>query len=107
MKVLEKDLGKPMSAEELANHLGMGVKTVRKHYSELGGMRLGRQYLFFERSVVNAIKERTEMDRPSAEGGAETGEGISDEEGSVDVGSQNEAKTCQRLEQEDRHDLFG
>ena len=47
------------------------------------------------------------MDRSSAEGGAETGEGISDEEGSVDVGSQNEAKTRRRVEQEDRHGLFG
>ena len=95
-----------MSAKELANHLRLDVKTVRKHYSKLGGMRLGRQYLFFERSVVNAIQERTEMDCPSAEGGAETGEGISNEEGSVDVGSQNEAKARQRMEQEDRHDLL-
>jgi len=95
-----------MSAKELANHLRMDVKTVRKHYSELGGVRLGRQYLFFERSVVDAVQKRTEMDRPSAEGGAETGEGISDEEGSVDLGSQNEAKTRQRMGQEDGHDLF-
>lgn len=45
--------------------------------------------------------------RSREEGGAETGERIFDEEGSVDVGSQNEAKTRQRVEQEDRHNLFG
>ena len=106
MRVLENELGKTISAERLANFLEMDVNTVRKHYAELGGMRLGRQYLFFERRVINAIQKRTEVDSPSAEGWDETGEGVSDEEGSCIVGSQNEAKIRQRVEQEDRHDLL-
>ena len=98
-----------MTAKEVAEKLNVDVKTVRANYLELGGMRLGRQYVFFERRLNNAIQKRTEseMDRPSAKGWEETGEGISDEEGSVDVGSQDEAKTRQRVKREDRHDLFG
>ena len=105
--MIQEDLGQVLSAEEVAKYLGLDVKTVRQYYHELGGMRLGRKYLFFERRMINAIQKRTEMDCPSAERGAETGEGISEEAGSVDVGSQNEAKTRRRVEREDRHGLFG
>ena len=103
----EDERGKRLTAKEVAQKINVDVKTVRANYHKLGGMRLGRQYVFFERRLNNAIQERTEMDCPSSERRAQTGEGISDEEGSVDVGSQNEAKTRQRVEQEDRHDLFG
>lgn len=103
----EDEPGKRMTAKEVAEKINVDVKTVRANYHELGGMRLGRQYVFFERRLNNAIQERTEMDCPSAERGAETGEGISEEGGSVDVGSQNEAKTRRRVEREDRHGLFG
>jgi len=103
----DNELGKRMTVKEVAELLNVDVKTVRANYYKLGGMRLGRQYVFFERRLNNAIQEGTEMDCPSSERGAQTGEGIFDEEGSVDVGSQNEAKTRQRVEQEDRHSLFG
>jgi len=106
VKNLEKNLGKSISSEQLATYLGIDVKTVRKHYSELGGMRLGRQYLFFERRVIDAIQKRTEMDSSSAQGWEETGEGVSDQEASRIVGSQDKAKARQRVEQEDRHGLF-
>jgi hypothetical protein len=103
----EDELGKRLTAKEVAEKINVDVKTVRDNYHELGGMRLGRQYVFFERSVIDAIQKRTEMDWPSAEGWKETGKGISDEEGSVDMGSQKEAKTRRRVEREDRHNLFG
>ena len=104
--MLDIELGKRLTSDELANYLGISVSTLREHYSEFGGMRLGRKYYFFERSVINAIQKRTEVDSPGAQRWDETGESVSDEEGSVDVGSQNEAKTRQRVEQEDRHDLL-
>ena len=107
MKIIQENLGQTLSTKAVAKLLGLDVKTVRQYYRELGGMRLGRRYLFFERSIVNAIQKRTELDCPSAEGWRETGEGIFDEETSVDVGNQNEAKAHQRLEREDRHGLFG
>lgn len=102
----EDEPGRRLTAKEVAEKINVDVKTVRANYLKLGGMRLGRQYVFFERRLNNAIQERTEMDCPSSERGAQTGEGIFEEEGSVDVGSQNEAKTRQRVKRENRHNLF-
>lgn len=106
MKSIEQELGKRLTTNEVAEFLGIDKKTVRANYDKLGGMRLGRLYLFFERSIINAIQKETQMDSPSAEGWEEEGESVSDEETGFDVGSQNEAKTRQRVEQEDRHNLF-
>jgi hypothetical protein len=105
--IADDEPGKRMTAKEVADLLNVDVKTVYDNYHKLGGMRLGRRYVFFERSVNNAISKREKMGSPSEEEWGEAGEGISDEEGSVDVGSQNEAKTRQRVEREDRHNLFG
>ena len=107
MKIIQENLGRSLSAESVAKYLALDVKTVRQYYRELGGMRLGRKYLFFERRMIDAIQERTELDRSSAERWEEKGEGVSDKETGSDMGSENEAKTRQRVEQEDRHNLFG
>lgn len=106
MKLLEQELGKRLTVNDVAEFLGIDKKTVRENYDKLGGMRLGRLYLFFERSVIDALQKETEMDSPSAEGWEEERESISDEETGFDVGSQNEAKTRQRVEREDQHNLF-
>jgi hypothetical protein len=106
MPVLENELGRRMSAEEVANYLGLDEKTVRQYHRELGGMRLGRLFLFFERSVLNALQKRTEMGSPSEEGWEETGEDVSDKEAGIRMGGQDAAKTRKRLEREDRHGLF-
>ena len=57
MKLLDEHIGKALSAEEVADYIGCDVKTVRKHYEDLGGMRLGRHYLFFERSIIDAVSK--------------------------------------------------
>ena len=95
-----------MTAEEVAVRMKMNVKKVRSMYKELGGMRLGRNYVFFERSVKNAIQERTEVGSPSAEGREATGEGVSDQEAGIGMGGQDAAKARKRLEREDRHGLY-
>ena len=105
MQVYENELGPRLSVEDVANYLGLDEKTVRQYYRELGGMRLGRLFLFFERSVLNALQKGTEMDCPSAEGWEETGKDVSDAEGSDSLGSQDAPKTTRRMEREDRHGL--
>jgi hypothetical protein len=107
MDQLERSLGKALRAQEIAQYLDVDVKTVRKYYRELGGIRLGRHYRFFEKEIYYAIQKRTEVDSPSEEREPEIGKGIFDQEGSQGLGIQDEAKACQRLEQEDRHGLFG
>ena len=107
MKCLEKQLGKVLNAGEVAQYLDLDVKTVRKYYQRLGGIRLGRQYRFFEKEVCNAVQKRPEMDCPSEEGREEVEQGVSNEEGCHRVGDENAAKTRRRLEREDRHDIIG
>ena len=103
----EKDgFGKRMTAEEVAVRMKMNVKKVRSMYKELGGMRLGRTYVFFERSVKDAIQKRTEVDSPSEERREATGEGVSNQEAGIAVGKQDAAKTRKRMEREDRHGLY-
>jgi len=107
MDQLERNLGKALRAKDVAEYLGMNVKHIRNHYKDLGGIRLGRHYRFFEKEIYYAIQKRTEVGRPSEEREQEIGKGIFDQEGSQGLGIQDEAKACQRLEQEDRHGLFG
>ena len=62
---MEKELGKRLTSDELVIFLGVNVKTVRQYYRELGGIRLGSRYIFFEKGVVNAISKKREMESPS------------------------------------------
>ena len=107
MESINNKLGRALNAKDLAAYLGLDPKTIRKYYRELGGIRLGSRIVFFEKEFINAIQKRKELDCPSAEEWAETGENVPDEERGNGVGSRNAAKTRKRLEQEDRHGLFG
>ena len=107
MKLIDDQLGQVLRPNDISDYTGLDVKTVRKYYRELGGIRLGSRILFFEKELINAIQTRNKLDCPSAEEWAETGESVPDEERGSGVGSQNAAKTRKRLEQEDRHGLFG
>jgi len=107
MKLLEDDLGKALRSQEVAVYLGLDVKTVRKYYRDLGGIRLGRHYRFFEKEVYNAVQKRTAMDCSSEEGREEAEQGVSDEKGSHRVGNEDAAKNRRRLGREDRHNIFG
>ena len=98
---LEKDLGKAMRAKEVAQYLGLDEKTVRQYHRELGGMRLGRRILFFERRIIDAIQNRTEVESPSAKEWKPTRESLPDQEGGAGVGSRDEAKTRRRVERGD------
>ena len=106
MDQINNQLGQVLNAKQIAEFTGLDVKTIRKYYRELGGIRLGSRIVFFEKEFINAIQKRKELDFPSAEEWAETGENVPDEERGNGVGSRDEAKTRKRLDQEDRHGLF-
>ena len=107
MSVLTKYLGDVMTVKELADYLKINEKTVREHYLDFNGIKVGRHYRFFTQEVANALEKRQEQiystgqeERPA------TGKGLSDAEGSESVGSQNEKAVRRRVERNDRHGLL-
>jgi hypothetical protein len=107
MQIVKDQLGQVLRPQEISDYTGLDVKTVRKYYRELGGIRVGSRILFFEKEFIDAIQTRIKLDRPDSEEWAETGESVPDEETSSAVGSGDAAKARKRLEKEDRHGLFG
>ena len=107
MNEVKNQLGQVLNAKQIADYTGLDVKTIRKYYRELGGIRLGSRIVFFEKEFISAIQKRTELDCPGAEEWTEAGENVPDEERGSGVGSRDAAKTRKRLEREDRHGLFG
>ena len=57
MALLNDKLGKKMTAQEVADYFGVDAETVRRYYHEIGGIRLGRRFLFFENLIIHAIEE--------------------------------------------------
>lgn len=106
MSLIEEELGRVLSTKEFSEILGADEKTIRKYYQRLGGIRIGRHYKFFEKEVINAIQTRNEIYRTNKEEQTEKRKGVSDEERSSRLGSQNEAKARKRVEREDKHGLF-
>ena len=106
MEQIRTYLGQALSAKQIAEYTGLDVKTVRKYYQKLGGIRVGSRILFFEKEFINAVQKRNEMVCPSPEGRVETRENISDEEGSGGMGSRHAKKTLERVVREDRHNLY-
>ena len=99
--MLEHELGNKLQPKDVAQYTGLHVKTVRKYYRELGGMRLGRLYIFYERRVIDAISNRTKMEGPSAERQEQEGQNIQHQKGGISVGSQDEAKARRRVGREE------
>ena len=96
-----------MSAKQVAAYLKIDVKTARKYYRELGGIRIGRRYLFFEEEVYNAIQTWNEVYRTDEEERKEERKGIQDQKSGSSLGSGDAAKVRRRLVREDKHNLFG
>ena len=106
MEILECELGKALRAQEVADYLGTEIKSIRKYYRELGGIRIGRQYRFFERRLSDAIQKRTEMGGPSEERRAEVGEGVRNQDGSQGLGGHDAPKARRRVGRDDRHGIL-
>lgn len=106
LDILNENLGTPMTTKQVADYLGVDTKTVRKYYRELGGIRLGRHYRFFEQEICNAVQTKRQMDSPGEKAGITKGKNISDKKGGSGLGIRDEQKARKRMDREDRHSLF-
>jgi len=106
-KTLKSEIGKALSTAEVAKYLGVDVKTARKYYQRLGGIRIGRHYRFFEMEVLNAIQTWNKVYRTDQEERKKERKGLQDQKRGTGVGSENATNVRCRLEREDRHNLFG
>ena len=106
MKDLENSLGKALTAKELAEYLGVSEKTVRDNYQQLGGVRIGRHYRFFERRILNALEKRQQIYSTNQEERSAQREGISHPERSKNMGIGNAENARRGMERHDRHGLL-
>jgi hypothetical protein len=107
VNLLDQHLGQALSAKQIAAYTGLDVKTVRKYYQELGGIRVGSRIVFFEKEFINAIQAQSQVVCPGSEGGAERERVFQTKKEGRRLGSRHATKTRKRMVQEDRHGLYG
>lgn len=101
------DLGKVYTAGQVAEYMNLDVNTVRRYYKQLGGIRVGAAYRFFERTLTDAIlrQAETEVCRTNKKEWKIRSEILSDPEGSVQVGDRSGGKS-KPLEAIDKYNLL-
>jgi len=104
--MLKKYLGRTLTAAELAKFLGVDVKTIRMYYPLLGGIRLGRRMLFFEKEVINAIQKRSKMGSPSENQREEEGKDLPEQARCNSVGKREPVKSRGDMAREDKHGIL-
>jgi hypothetical protein len=104
--MMEDQLGRVLRPEDMARYIGLDVKTVRAYYAFLGGVRLGRRILFFEKEVINAIQKRSKLGGPSENQREAEGEDLSEQEGSHSMGKQGPIKSRRDMAREDKHGIL-
>jgi hypothetical protein len=105
-QMMNDQLGCVLRPEDMAHYLGLDVKTVRTYYSSLGGIRLGRRILFFEKEVINAVQKRSKMGCPSENEREEERENLPEQEGCSGMGKQESIKSREDMVGEDKHGLL-
>lgn len=106
MHSLDEKLGKTISTRELASYMRLDEKTIRQYYHELGGIRLGRRILFFEKEVINAVQTRSKMGSPSESKWKEEGKDLPEQEGGGRMGKRKPVKSRRNLAGEDSHGVL-
>lgn len=109
-----KELGYRLSSRKVAKMLKLDIKTVIKHYAAIGGMRLGRNILFFEKKIVQALERGVnhalptgqEMDRAGYTSGTAERESAQFEKGSVNLGERTKVSPVKRILKADTHGIF-
>ena len=112
-KRLVELFGEAFSLEEMAEYLGVDKKWLREHYSDLGGIRLGRKFLFFEKRIereinnANFYKEEGQMAGLCKEERTKKTEDVSDTRTGIRLGGKREkAPTKKELLRRDKHGLL-
>ena len=82
-------LGRSLTDHEVARYLGVDVRLVRKYFARLGGMRLGRKYVFFEIGLVNALQAQIGMDGGSGDERLSQASPVQDQKGGFGLGGAN------------------
>jgi hypothetical protein len=54
--LLQHHLGRCLSAQQVAIFLQVDISTVYRNYLELGGVKVGSTYKFFEQNLLQALK---------------------------------------------------
>ena len=109
MSFVLTDLGKALTPSDLAKILGCQTIFVRRHYIELGGIRLGpKKIVFFEKEIERAIQaQRRESEKAlgwSDHGEREVQAGhVSHQEAGSSLGK----RQCKVLSLVDSHGIFG
>ncbi len=62
--ILQEKFGSTVRPRDLARFLGLSYKTVLNQFECLGGRKIGRRIIFFEKEVIHALEKRKEVDRP-------------------------------------------
>jgi hypothetical protein len=106
MTILEEHLGQTMTAQEVAEYLKVYVQSVRKYYLQLGGVRFGRAYRFFERRINDAIQAQGEMACPGPVERRDQTQDISSQERSDKVGGRTKARIQKIDEARDKFNLL-
>ena len=108
------ELGRRLRTDEVAKKLGLDRKTVIKYWRKIGGQKLGRNILFFENLIVQAlergalyaISQGYEMDRAGCASRPPEREGISDKAGGEYLGERTKTNTIKRILKTDTHGVF-
>ena len=104
--MMENELGRVLQAKDMARYLGLDEKTVRLYYPILGGIRLGRRILFFEKEVINAVQKRSKMGSPSESKREEEGKNLPEQERGNSLGKREPVKSRGDMAGEDKHGVL-
>lgn len=109
MTLLEQELGRCVTAEELADYLHCDVMDVQESWQQLGGLQVGNATVFFERRIADAILQRTaeQLDSSGRARRQKVQDSAPDKESSTSMGGSKKVGTVQRRRRTLSPDVHG
>jgi hypothetical protein len=109
MRMLEQELGKCVTAEELADYLHCDVSDVQQSWQQLGGLQVGNATVFLERRIADAILQRTkeQLDSPDCARRQKVQKSAPDKESGVPVGGSQKVGTVKSRKRRLSPDVHG